>query len=167
MNEVWVDIPAANVYKISNMGLVKSMNYKCTGKERILKPLKMKNGYLYVSLRIDGKTVTKSIHRLVWEAFNGPIPEGMQVNHINEDRTDNRLENLNLLTNKENCNWGTHNEKLSIPVVQYDLEGNVVENWVSAREVEKVLGFNHAHIGECCRGERLTANNFKWSYRYI
>lgn len=59
-----------------------------------------KNGYDYVS--IDGKS--KLLHRLMWETFNGEIPEGYEIDHLNTVRTDNRLENLRLTTPKENRN---------------------------------------------------------------
>jgi len=58
-------------------------------------------------------TVDYRVHRLVWEAFNGKIPEGMQINHINEIKDDNRLSNLNLTTTKENMNWGTRNARMA------------------------------------------------------
>lgn len=91
-------------YQISNYGRVKSFK---NGKERILNLTTTKQGYKSVSLRVNGKTIVKLVHRLVWEVFNGPIPKGLVVNHINEDKTDNRLENLNLLTLTENFAWGT------------------------------------------------------------
>ena len=70
----------------------------------------MKNGYDYVS--IDRKT--KLLHRVVWEVFNGEIPEGMEIDHINTDRTDNRIENLRLVTSKENKNNPLTIEKYKI-----------------------------------------------------
>lgn len=65
------------------------------------------NGYYKIVLTKDGKKTPCRLHRLIWEAFNGPIPEGKEVNHINEVKTDNRVENLNLMTRKENINHGT------------------------------------------------------------
>lgn len=97
-------------YQVSNYGRVKSFKNK---KERIMNQTTTKQGYKSVSLRVDGKTNVKLVHRLVWEAFNGPIPKELVVNHINEDKSDNRLENLNLLTLTENFAWGTARQRLA------------------------------------------------------
>lgn len=73
---------------------------------KFLKLSVMPSGYQKVTLRNDNEeAATFLVHRLVWEVFNGPIPEGMTINHISEDKTDNRLDNLELLTMKENCNY--------------------------------------------------------------
>ena len=112
MKEEWRDIKGYPNYMVSNMGNVKSLNYRGnTNKEVILKPIKQKTGYCHITLCKNGITKIYSVHRLVYETFVGEIPQGMQVNHINEDKTDNRLENLNLLSPKANTNWGTGNER--------------------------------------------------------
>ena len=92
---------------VSNFGNVKSLNYRHTNKERMLKT-QLYKGYVYVFLK---RTKGYRVHRLVYEAFIGPIPDGMQVNHIDEDKSNNRLDNLNLMTPKENCNYGTGIER--------------------------------------------------------
>lgn len=91
------------LYDASNFGRIRSLKF---GKVKILKPFGKKD-YLRIELNKDGKRKRYSVHRLVYEAFNGEIPEGMQVNHINEIKTDNSLWNLNLMTPKENSNYGT------------------------------------------------------------
>ena len=81
-------------------------------KKRFLKGYIDKNGYVITCLKCkDGTSNTFLWHRVIWYVFNGEIPNGYEINHINEDKTDNRLENLNLLTHKENVNWGTRNER--------------------------------------------------------
>ena len=67
-------------------------------------------GYLRVSI---GGSGAKGIHRWVFETFVGNIPQGMEVNHIDENPKNNRIDNLNLMTHKQNNNYGTHNAKLS------------------------------------------------------
>ena len=170
--EIWMPILGyEELYWASNLGRVKSLNYNHTGKEKILSLCKVQTGYLAVHLFKDGKGKMYKVHRLVWEAFNGPIPEGMQINHLNEDKTDNRLENLSLTTPKENCNWGTRNYRrakaLSKMVEQYTLDGVHFMTWFSAKGVEEELGhlgFNRGHISECCQGKRKMHKGYIWKY---
>lgn len=115
--EIWRDIPGyEGLYQASNLGRVRSLdrlvqhNYGDTAvkKGKILTP---RHGRGQVTFIKDGVRSYPLVSRLVYSAFNGPIPEGMQVNHISEDFTDDRLENLNLMTPKENTNWGTGIER--------------------------------------------------------
>ena len=104
MKEIFKDIPNyEGSYQVSNLGRVKSLKY---GKERILKPNLNKYGYLTVSLTKDSKTKTRKVHKLVAMAFLGHVPCGYKivVNHINFIRHDNRAENLELDTNRNNSN---------------------------------------------------------------
>lgn len=127
-----------------------------------------KNGYIIDFFWVDGKQIAKYRHRLVWEAFNGEIPKGMQVNHISECKTENFLENLNLMTPKENVNWGTGIERMaktkSKSVIQKTLDGKIIKVWPSTMEIQRELGYDHGNIGYCCRGERKTAYGYKWEY---
>lgn len=181
MEEIWNKVKNYENYEVSNLGGARSLKF---GKVRILKPNQVK-GYLLVDLCKDGKGKWFSVHRLVWEAFNGPIPEGMQVNHINEDKTDNRLENLNLMTPKENSNWGTRNQrhakkqkgikrpdiaqklkngKRSKCVYQYTLDGVLVKIWPSTMECER-NGFYHGAVSKCCNGKLKQYKGFIWKYK--
>ena len=110
--EIWKFVPGyEGLYMVSNLGRVKSLgNGKTHKTEQILRPCKVR-GYLLAALYKDGKQKKYLVHRLVWEAFNGPIPKGMQINHISERKDQNNLENLNLMSPKENCNWGTGIER--------------------------------------------------------
>ena len=135
-----------------------------------LKPALDTKGYYHINLSDNDNNVKNYyLHRIIYEAVTGqPIPEDLQVNHINEVKTDNRFENLNLMTCKENVNWGTHNERvakaLSKSVEQYDLEGNLIQVWSSVSEVQRQLGFDIGHIADCCRGERKTHKGFIWKF---
>lgn len=134
------------------------------------KPFKKPDGYWNIVLRDnDGKIKNFYLHRVVYESVTGQsIPEDLQVNHINEDKSDNRFENLNLMTRKENMNYGTRNERArkarSKPVAQYDMEGNLIQVWPSASEVERVLGYFQGGISMCCNGKGKTYKGFIWKY---
>lgn len=83
--------------------------------ERSKKFLNLNNtskGYAKCNLyKKDGSVKNVRVHRIIWETFNGPIPEGYEINHKNEIRNDNRLENLEILTHKENLNYGNRTSK--------------------------------------------------------
>ena len=159
-------------YEIYDDGRIYSYKTK-----KFLKPATNKQGYQQVSL-IDneGKRKTYRVNRVVYESVTGEhIPEGMQVNHINEDKTDNSFSNLNLLTPKENVNWGTcierrakthskenKNGKLSKQVGAYK-SGKLVLVFPSTRESQR-QGFNQGAVAACCRGELKTYKGFEWKY---
>ena len=172
-NEIWEDVRGyEGLYKVSTMGRVKSLNYNHTGKERILRPVKTKKGYLRIGLHKNGKTTYYFIHRLVAEAFLKPNddPEHKtQVNHIREFEKDfNHYGNLSWVTPKENINYGTciqrRVEKQSKAVYQYTLNGQLVKKWSSANEIERQTRYSQGHICNCCNGKRKNVYGFKWSY---
>lgn len=101
MEEIWRSFNCD--YEVSNTGLVKSQRY---GRDFIFTPHVYKNKYLGVTLKISGKKKGYLVHRLVFETFNFPIPNGYDVDHKNGDRSDNRLCNLQLLTRRENVQAG-------------------------------------------------------------
>lgn len=159
MEEIWKDIPgfAPGTYQVSNLGNFRNMKF---GYERKLNPTTAL-GYKVITLTKDGKQKIYKAHRLVWEAFNGPIPEGIQVNHINEIKTDNRLENLNLMTPKENINWGTRTQRStetrSTPV-------RCTKEFSSIAEAARWLGIPDSNISLCCQGKIKSAGGFEWEY---
>lgn len=150
--------------------------------KKFLKPQTMKNGYQQVWLSSnEGKMKRYLLHRVVYEAVSGsPIPEGMQINHRNEIKTDNRFfENLELVTPKQNINYGSRNERAgkaiskalkgiipkSNPPKQVGAFKNdeLVLSFTSTMEAER-LGFNHSHISNCCNGKRKNHKGFEWKY---
>ena len=117
-NEIWKDVVGfEGLYKVSNKGNVfsverlNSRGRKCGG--LTLKPRYVGNGYLYVDLHNNGKRESKYIHRLVTEAFI-PNPESLpQINHIDEVKDNNNIENLEWCDSMYNNNYGTKIERLS------------------------------------------------------
>lgn len=151
-------------YSISTDGVV--VNEK---KKRILKPVLHNNGYYYIHVTIDGKRKNLSVHRLVAEAFI-PNPDNLPcVNHINEDKTDNRVENLEWCTHKYNLSYGTCIERRarnkSLPVKQKTKDGKLIRVWDSIREAAQALGMkSQANISTVCKGKRKYAYGCTWEY---
>ena len=177
MEEIWKDIKGyEGMYQVSNFGRVKSMNYRNTGKEENLKSF-YACGYLRVGLWKNEKSKWFYVHRLVAEAFL-PNPDNLpEINHKSENKTQNNVDNLEWCNRKYNCNYGTRiersaekhkgvfNTKRSKSILQYDLEGNFINEWPSTMEIERQLGCCNSHISACCRGKRKTAYGFKWQYK--
>ena len=164
------------LYQVSSLGRVRSLDRyeSCYGgtrlrKGRVLRPKKNNGGYLQVDLCKEGKPTCFLVHRLVWEAFNGKIPEGMQINHIDEDKLNNTIENLNLMTPKENINWGTcierSSKKHSKPIIQLDLEANFIAEHESIMYAERKLGICYQSIAACCKGKQKTAGGYIFRYK--
>lgn len=175
MREVWKDIlDYEGLYQASNYGNIRSLGNRSRKGVHIRKPRLDKDGYLFITLHKDGKSKTYRVHRLVWEAFYGKIPQGMQVNHINERKDDNRISNLNLMDCKDNINWGSGIERrakqVKKKVIQMTLEGEEICCWFSAidaeRELKKYYNVAHQSIAKCCKNETgcKTHMGFRWKY---
>ena len=198
MIEVWKEVKGyEGKYEVSNLGRVRSLfdnNGKRRHESRILKPCKDRDGYLQVCLCKNGKGTCKTVHRLVATAFI-PNPLNLpQINHRDEDKKNNFIfldengnvvlekSNLEWITQKDNCNYGTRNDRgaktrskvmigklvnhpaLSKKVLQYDLEGDLVQEWLSAHEIERRTGWFSTSICACCLGRQKTAYGFLWRY---
>lgn len=161
--EIWKRIEWSPDYEISSWGRVKSYKQdKINGK--LIKLTPSKNGYIEVNLyNIYTKKIKRiGVHRLVAEAFI-PNPENKpEVNHIDEDKENNYYKNLNWMTSKENCNYGTRTERL---VKKLNKPVRCIETgeiYSSVKEAFKQT--NICQISRVCRGERLTAGGFRWEY---
>ena len=111
--EIWKDIDGyEGLYKVSNLGRVKSLNYLRKGIEKERIPNKNNSGYLIVGLHKDGKIKNFLIHRLVAEAFIENVNDLPQVNHKDENKLNNCVENLEWCSAKYNSNYGEHNYNL-------------------------------------------------------
>lgn len=164
--EIWRDIEKyEGLYQVSNQGRVKSLKF---GKEKILKSGKDKDGYLKVDLCKDGKKKTCQVHRLVAQAFIDNPSNLEQVNHKDEDKTNNNVSNLEWCSAKYNMNYGTHNERvakaLSKQVNQYSLDDKLIATYPSTMEVERQLGYSNKNISKCCLGKYKQAYKYKWRY---
>lgn len=160
------------LYEVSNMGQVRSIDrdvfdpvHQCyshrKGKELTLTD--NGNGYLKVNLWKDSKGKNFYVHRLVYEAFAGEIPEDMTINHIDHDTYNNNIDNLELMTLSQNSS----NIRTKKKVQQLTLQGELVAEYDSIVEAKKALGMksNSTGICKCCRGAGKSCAGFKWQYK--
>lgn len=167
-NEIWKDISGfEGRYMVSNTGKVKSMNYRHTGVPGIMTPRKNNSGYQLVHMyNSDKKLRDHLVHRLVWEAFNGPIPEGIQINHKDENKTNNSLENLELMTSKQNNNYGTRNIRVALskgkPIAKIEIAtGEILKEYPSLSCAMREYG---GGVAKAVVGRHKQAYGFNWKY---
>ncbi len=172
MEEIWKNIEGyGGTFQVSNLGRVKTFNYMNSGTERVLKPKKHNKGYLQIQLIKGRKNKTFTIHRLVAEAFI-PNPDKLPyVNHKDENKQNNNVNNLEWCSSSYNAlySMNLHPDRKRKPtyyqkINQLDLNGNVVRTWENARSIFIQTGMSDWSIAECCRGKRHTAYGYKWQY---
>lgn len=193
MKEIWKEISNFSDYEVSNLGRVKSkkrivttkQNKKYPVKEKILKPqINNKTGYMQYALIKNKKKITKLAHILVAETFLNKTNDNLEINHKDENKLNNRLDNLEYCTHKYNINYGTGNYRRKVTeintrklirttnritnrktkrVIQYDLNGNFIKEWDNIFRARTELKLNK--IWEVCNGKRNKCGNFIWRYK--
>ena len=189
MNNIWADIKNyESIYQINKNGEIKSLarefidktNRKQVIKEKILKPCKNTPGYLYVPLSKNGKVKNHNIHRLLAEHFISNPKNKPHINHIDGNKLNNSLDNLEWCTHKENAE---HASKLklykpsysmknkfgkdnphSIKILQFDKEGTFIASFYGANEAKRVTGIDNSEILKVCKLKRKTAGGFIWKF---
>ena len=163
LKEIWKDIEGyEGLYQVSNLGKVKS-------KRKILSPAK--GEYLKVNLNKNGKQNTCYIHRLVALTFIPNQNNYTHINHKDENKYNNNVNNLEWCTNKYNINYGNAqkkkaNQQLRYNVIQKDVEGNIIKVWESASQVAKCLNLNKGTIRKSCQ-KGLKNYGYFWEYRSV
>lgn len=180
MTEIWKDVEGyENIYEVSNLGRVRGKDryskhgvvhrYKVKGV--ILKPNKVNFGYMQVTLNKNGVRKSRYVHNLVMETFIGPKKLGYEVNHKNENKEDNSLDNLEYLTCKENNNYGTrikrHIEKSTNGKKSKKVKGTHIITgetviFPSISEAQR-QGYGN-HISDVVLGKRNHTHKYKWEF---
>ena len=163
--EIWKDIPEyENLYQASNLGRIKSL----ISKNKILKGHLNKKGYIRISLYRNGISKTYQVHRLVALTFlenpnNYPV-----INHKDENKQNNSVENLEWCTVKYNTNYGNgikkQVNKRKRKIIQYDKNGKYIKTWDGLCDAEYELEITRKNIHKCCNNKRKTAGGFVWKY---
>ena len=173
------------LYKVSNLGRILSLNYNHTGKSKLMKLFETKKGYLQVRLYKDSESKWCRAHRLVAETFLENPENKPQVNHKDEDKTNNFVflnedgsvdkekSNLEWKTPKENSNHGTRNERIakantnrnkSKKVLQFSKSGEFIREWASLMECSRD-GFGFRNVSSCRLGKIKSAYGYIWRYK--
>lgn len=176
--EIWKNIKGYDTYQVSNLGNVKSLNYRRSGKSKLLKLVKDGDGYLRVMLRNNGISTTFKVHRIVAMAF---LQQGkmLEVNHKNGIRNDNRVDNLEWITRIDNMRHSIYqlgkkgsllgrfssSHPRSKKIIQFTCSGEFIKEWCSGQDIQTELGVSKANISECCYGRRKTAGGYKWKFK--
>ena len=181
-NEVFKDIENyEGLYKVSNQGRIYSLI-----SNKFLKTRKEKSNYLLIDLCKNGKKKTYSVHRLVASTFL-PNPSNLpQVNHKDENPSNNHLENLEWCDAKYNTNYGSRTERMlqnpnyqatrekcskaaaekcSKPVLQFTRQGEFVKEYPSTCEAERQTKIPKSNISRCCLEKRKSAGKYLWRFK--
>lgn len=176
--EIWRPVKGyEGRYEVSSFGRIRSLNYNGTGRCEIIKQCDSHNGYLLVCLYDCGVRKSFRVNRIVAEAFI-PNPLNLpQVNHKDEDKTNNNIDNLEWCDAKYNTNYGTGHDRASEKqkndgrkskhVLQYSMCGDFIFEWPSTMEINRKLGFDRGYISNCCLGKYSSAYGFVWKYRDV
>lgn len=165
MEVIWKAVPGyEGLYEISNCGRL-----KCFVKGVITYGAISAKGYRVTCLYKNKKKKSVFIHRLVAKAFI-PNPQNLPfINHKDENKLNNNVENLEWCTAKYNSNYGTCAERIkkaqSYIVCQFDLEGNLLNEYVGAQDAATATGLDRVTITNCCSGKRLSCGHFLWLYK--
>mgnify|MGYP001071626227 FL=1 len=159
--ETFVKIEGFEKYEVSNLGKVRNIKSSI-----VLKPWITKDGYLRHCLYKHNKRKNLLLHRIIATAFIDNPGKKPQVNHIDENKLNNDLSNLEWCTVRENAIHGTRvkrvAEKLSQKVIQLDLNDNVLTEFESMKQAEQKTGVLVKNISSCCNGKRKSAGGYKW-----
>lgn len=165
--EKWKKIKGYENYEISTYGNVKSLKNKNI---KILKPSKSNSGYLQVVLCKNGKTKNHFIHRLVAENFIENKNNYSEINHKDENKLNNHIDNLEWCTRLYNMNYGNVKNKISnsmkIKVIKMTKDNAIIKVYGSIKMAAKENNVKETNIVKCCKNIKgyKTCGGYKWQY---
>ena len=163
--EIWKPILGyETLYEVSNKGNVRSLKNRWHEREkpRIVKQQLTKKEYKRIPLSKENKRKHYMVHRLVYEAFNGKIPNNMGINHKDYDRTNNNIENLEIISHTNNVRYSK-----ALKVNQYDLKGNFIREWNCIKDIEREIGIDHRQVCLNCKGKQKTCHGYIFKYKEV
>ena len=177
--EDWKDIPEyEGLYQASTLGNIKSLPKGGSGGHSlpiVLKPSIDKDGYLFVSLYKGKRLKNYKVHRLIAQTFIESYRSDLEINHKNEIKDDNRVENLEMCDRQYNIDYGSRTRKYYRAIIQETLEGELVQEWESVKLAASTLGISACSISNCLRGYKQSwngkvypvhqAHGYKWKYK--
>lgn len=156
------------LYEVSDTGKIDRVNYRNSGKRYRMKPTVNREGYERLILYKDRKSKHILVHRIVAMAFI-PNPNNYpQVNHKDEDKSNNDVTNIEWCSPKYNSNYGTRAkrrlEKMKKPIIQMTMDGDFVKKYDSIKHAVDAIGLKSSSISAACRGIKISAGGYKWRY---
>ncbi len=163
MKEIWKDIEGyEELYQVSNFGNVRNKQ------GLIMKQRLDTKGYKQINLIKNGVKKTHRVHRLVAQAYLVNVNNYPCINHKDENKQNNCVDNLEFCTVKYNLNYGTTIERARKsrmkPIKQYSLDGELIKVWNCAKDIEREKGYSHSCICNCLKGKTKQSYNFIWRY---
>lgn len=160
----WITTVECDKYEVNRLGEIRHKIRK-----HMLKGRSNSSGYLYVIFTIDGKRKNFAIHRIVANAFIPNPNHKPEVNHINSNKSDNRVENLEWVDSSENkkhsYEFGTRkNHQQSKPVQQFTKDGQFLKEWSSVSEAAESLNCVVGAISNCALGRSKTSMGYVWKF---
>lgn len=180
MIEIWEKVKGYDNYFISNLGRIKSVNpyNNKNQKSKILKPTNNGNGYMIIRLCENGTKKNKYLHRLVAETFLDNPNNFKEINHKDNNKSNNNVNNLEWCDRRYNVKYSFTNgyhiapksmlgrkgkeHPISKPVKQYDLDGNFIKEYGSASQASEITGICYGTIKKVRNGKGKTAGGFIW-----
>lgn len=176
MEEIWKDVKEyEGLYQISNIGRIKALDKSVKNRysykfmpSKLLKPYKNKLGYCYVCLYKNKKRKRYYIHRLVAENFIDNENKLKEINHKDENPSNNCVDNLEWCDRRYNCNYGNHNKKISKSkskrIIQYDKDMNLIKIWTGINYASRETGYSISCIWRSCQGKTKKHRKYIWRY---